>query len=413
MRLIPVALGVAVLCGACPAQSRYREKTDPPGPPPKTFLALPYAFHTEYMETGGGVGVATNGYFQESASFVLTAFASANGTVGGLFADRNVRLGAESRWFLDANLSYGKYGRMRAFVDGNPDYPNERAGSNESSHLNFVEGEGIDNFGELRFKYLLPIGHGRDTVVHPYVLDRGMLHENPSGGESWNPLETGRTTLSVQPFFRRIDIDSPLAPDGEITNGLEFRIRHRNTDFDLNPSRGSEQTIALLRDFGAFRSDGEWTRVEGEFAKYFPLGETDWFRQQVLALHLYVSDTPTWGDGGRPPYFAASRLGGYFRMRGFPIARFHDRSAIAYSAEYRVIPEWNPIDPHWLSWWQVSLFGEAGRVAPKFDLGELHEDMRYDVGIGIRGMSRRVLIRVDLAWSEEGGEMQLMIGHPF
>jgi hypothetical protein len=29
-------------------------------------------------------------------------------------------------------------------------------------------------------------------------------------------------------------------------------------------------------------------------------------------------------------------------MRGYPFARFSDKAAIYYGAEYRVIPRWNP-----------------------------------------------------------------------
>lgn len=86
--------------------------------------------------------------------------------------------------------------------DGNPDFPDERAGSNDSDKDNFIEGDGWDNFFRLRFKYLLPIGHGKDTIINTYVVDRGMLKSGATGAKSWNPMTSGRTYFELLPFYR-------------------------------------------------------------------------------------------------------------------------------------------------------------------------------------------------------------------
>ena len=58
-------------------------------------------------------------------------------------------------------------------------------------------------------------------------------------------------------------------------------------------------------------------------------------------------------------------------------------------------------------------FAEVGRVADEYDLGELHSDMKADVGFGIRAFVNRLLLRVDFAVSDEGSGVQMMVSHAF
>ena len=60
----------------------------------------------------------------------------------------------------------GYFKDAESYSDGNPDFPDERAGSNDSDKDDFIEGDGWDNFFRLRLKYLLPIGHGKDTIIN-------------------------------------------------------------------------------------------------------------------------------------------------------------------------------------------------------------------------------------------------------
>lgn len=121
----------------------------------------------------------------------------------------------------------------------------------------------------------------------------------------------------------------------------------------------------------------------------------------------------------RPPLFMGSTLGGIDRQRGFATNRFHDRSAINYVVEYRDTRVWNPfpkiplINKLEIPWWQWVAFLEAGRAADDWELDELHSDMKFSFGVGIRMSVRGLIVRVDLAGSEEGGEIQMFIGHTF
>jgi len=124
-------------------------------------------------------------------------------------------------------------------------------------------------------------------------------------------------------------------------------------------------------------------------------------------------------DNGKPPYLTGPTLGGFWRMRGYPANRFHDKAAIYYSAEYRLMPEWQPfgeidlLDPLKIRWWQIVGVVEAGRVAPSWDLGTLHSDMKYDFGIGLRGMFYAAVGRIDFIMSDEGVVFTAMLGQSF
>ena len=86
----------------------------------------------------------------------------------------------------------------------------------------------------------------------------------------------------------------------------------------------------------------------------------------------------------------------------------------------RLTPHWNPFDS-WAGlqkhlgaeWLQFVPFVELGRVADEYDLGELHSDMKWDVGLGLRAWFKGFVVRVDTAGSDEGVGIQMMVGHPF
>lgn len=106
-------------------------------------------------------------------------------------------------------------------------------------------------------------------------------------------------------------------------------------------------------------------------------------------------------------------------MRAFEDARFQDKAAVYYSLEYRFIPHWQPLQRVELLKWadiqylQWVLFAESGQVAPHWSLQDLHDDLHYDGGIGLRGMIHKAVCRLDFAVGEEGMRMVAMYGHPF
>jgi outer membrane translocation and assembly module TamA len=110
-------------------------------------------------------------------------------------------------------------------------------------------------------------------------------------------------------------------------------------------------------------------------------------------------------------------LGGFYRMRGYPVDRFNDRSVLYTAAEYRYTLDWNPLgNISWLrflqsDWLQLVGFIEGGRVANEY--GDLFEDWKVDGGVGIRSMFAGAVVRLDVGVSEESTSAWVMFGHPF
>jgi hypothetical protein len=392
-------------------------------------LSVPFAFYNESFGAAAGYVYGITGYPQKQASLLTTVMAGTRGSAMAFLIAKDVQIPWFERWFTDGVFSIGRFGEIESFSDGNRKFIGERAGSNDSDKDNFIDGDGWDNYFRLKFKYLLPIGHGRDTVVNTYVLERGHLIEGRTGGTSWNPMESGRTYLEIKPFYRSQTIETYRGDFDNKTNGLELALFRDNTDFALNPSEGSALRLRLNKDWGWLNSDAPWTVVDGEFSKYFSLGSSERFIQRVFAFDVWTADCVTWNESHkengkkvyhRAPPFAGATLGGLFRMRGYPTGRFNDKSAVYYSLEYRLTPKWNPFpDIPWvqkalgIAWWQWVPFVEVGRVASEWDIRRLHSDMKWDAGFGIRGMAKGLVVRIDTAASPEGFGVQMMIAQPF
>ncbi len=402
------------------AQDEAVEATKPPD-----ALNVFFPFYNDSFGAAVGYAYGVVGYPERQSALIGSAMAGSQGSGMGFLVGRDLRLPKLDRLFIDPAVSVGYFSDVDRHVDGNASFPNQRAGSNDSDEDNFVTGDGFDNFFHARFKYLLPIGHGRDQIIPDYQLDRGLLSSGASGGESFNPLASGRTFLQLRPFYRSQEIEGDIDED-LATNGADLSLFWDNRDYPLNPSTGNGLLLEASRDFGVFDSDDSWTSLQAEYDQYFSLGATDTFRQRVLAFDVWTSYSPTWtveDDGSisnRPPAFTGPTLGGLWRLRAYPSERFSDKAAIYYAAELRLIPEWNPFD-NWprlqeyvgVEWLQFAPFVEVGRVAPSWNLDELHSDMKWDVGLGVRARAKGIVVRIDTAYSEEGVAAQFMISQPF
>ncbi len=417
-----------VTCCLAPSRalSQYRIVDVNEGFERESFL-LPYPFYNENIGFAAGLAYGFVGKPQEQMSLVGTSYLGTNGSWAVYLMGWDIKAPFSERWFLDPRLSFAQFDELEVYRDGNPNFPTERAGINGSDEDNFVEGDGDDYYLNLRFKYLFPMGNGEAEIVNRYVVEDGFLVSGKSGGGPWNPFESGRTYLEVEPFWRKQTVGGDL-DDVVQTNGMTFALFYDNVDFRLNPSHGSSQRIAISRDWGLGDSSNPWTVIEAEFSKYFSLGTVRGIRQQVLAFNCWTADTPSWKSKGfdengkevfeRPPSYAGATLGGVDRMRAFPSARFNDQAALYYALEYRVIPDWNPFasglfEQAEVEWLQGVLFAEIGRVAGRWTLEELHSDMQWDAGAGVRLWVKNLVVRMDIALSEESVGVQFMAGHPF
>ena len=420
-RFVPITLVCMILSCWNAAFADDNFKMVPPADTQEAKeLKLPYAFYSEYFGAAVGYVYAVVGEPQPQSAILATVMAGTKGSAMVFLMGQDMRLPGIDRLFIDPIASSGYFTGANAYVNGNPQYSGMQAGSNDSDKKDYITGYGWDNFVRANFKFLLPIGDGKDQIVKNYRLKGGLIESGASGGASWNPIESGRTFLEVRPFYRSQEVDSDYVNLEQKTNGFDFSLFWDNRDFILDPSQGNSVLMKVSRDFGWLNSSNPWTVYTGEIDKYISLGPSDVFRQRVIALDVWTAYSSSWDlqpDGtviDRPPTFAGATLGGLFKMRGYPAARFSDKAGVYYGAEYRMIPEWNPFN-NWpklqkyvgIQWVQFVPFVEAGRVAPEWSPNTLNENMKFDGGIGLRAMAKGIVIRIDTAYSREGGSVQM------
>ena len=394
---------------------------DEEGPFKSKTIVLPYLFSSETLGFGLGAGGSYGPKSQPHSTYFSTAYVTDNGSWLGLIGGINLSFKNYERLTFRPYTIFSRDTHLRVYaLNNNPDDPTERAGTNESSAENYLETDAKQAIIDLEMRYTLPWGHFRDSPIHTYVTRNGILKENPSGATSFNPLTSGQSVIVFKPYYRKIFTD-----DAKLET-LYFKLgyEHDNRDFIPNPHRGYKLKAGISHDPDWLQQTRNWTSLEGEIDGFIPLWETSWSRQQTLALSWWTAYSPSLDASstelsGKPPYFTGPTLGGFWRLRGYPSNRFHDKAAIYYGAEYRVMPEWQPLgaidvlDPLKIRWWQIVGLVEAGRVAPTWNFQTMHTDMKYDVGIGIRGMFDNGIGRLDLVVSPEAVSIVAMFGQTF
>ncbi|WP_207061177.1 BamA/TamA family outer membrane protein [Motiliproteus sp. SC1-56] len=377
-----------------------------------------------------GLGGIWSGYHQPQMTFGLTGFGGeVSEAIGGGVWD--YRVPYSDRWYLSLYGMAGYYPDQRAYTAVRDEFVSDRSypGSNDSSDSQFIEADGHSNFWDLKLEYTLPIGAGARQGAFEYRMKKGLLASSPSGGISWNPFESGITTLVLRQFNRYQSYETGEREVDGAVHALEIGLLYDNTDFSLNPSTGSSQYLAVSHDAGWLESKQQWSFIQAEWSKYLPMGETDGARQRVLAFNLWAAYSPSWrvssnADGEHkvsdaPPFNEGATLGGFYRMRGYDQNRFHDKAALYGTAEYRYTLRYNPIPQiDWLRftqvrWFQLVGFVEAGRVAPHFSLGDFDGDIKTDYGVSLRALAGTTVVRMDLAHSDEATNLWVMVGHPF
>ncbi|MEZ9593292.1 BamA/TamA family outer membrane protein [Shewanella sp. 10N.261.52.F9] len=397
----------------------------------KEKLILPYLFSTDSMGLNLGVGGMLSGYFQDQMTIGGTVFGGEVSQGAGLGV-WNFKLPKTERFFLSAVGFLGYYPDQRAYAGGSAEFiPAGVAlpGSNSSSNQQFLEADGSSNWLDIKLEYALPMGATKDKGRVEYKLAGGLLVSEPSGGKQWDPLTTGSTVMVLRQFNRYQSFEfEPQTLEGSI-HAIELGILYDNTDFSVNPSYGSSQYLSVSRDISWLDSDNQWTFINLDMSKYFSFGPSDWASQRILALNFWTGYSPSWelefdDQGGRrvinnAPYNEGATLGGFYRMRGFDQNRFHDKASIYTAAEYRYTLKNNPVeDIHWLrflrlDWFQLVGFAEAGRVAPEYTASELLSDLKFDYGVSLRALTAGIVIRFDIAHSQESTNAWVMVDHPF
>ncbi|APX04971.1 BamA/TamA family outer membrane protein [Vibrio campbellii] len=373
----------------------------------KDSAFVPFYFSTETLgSTVGLAGVAKGVGQPQAALFGMGLYSEKDSYVGFLSA---------FNYALSSNLLFSTQMYQARFND-NPYYLGEQ-GSNSSSTEDKTVTNGDEENYKLEFKYLLPWGN---------VREHGLLGAfQPVRDVSFaSPVDSGVSSIIFTPFYSSRELDIYNEKKEEAT-GFRLTFDWDNRDSVRNTTRGSHTSFDLTTGAESLQSEDLWLKWEFQNSQYYSLGPLgDWFDQQVLAFDFYTADTPTWNkcDGAvcaRPPEQEQARLGGLYRLRGYTAGRYHGRSAIHYSAEYRVLPDWQPLDDiplinyYDLPWWQWVAFAEVGRVADDYDLKTLHEDMKWNVGGAVRFQVEGIVVRAEMAKGADEGTFRVMINQPF
>jgi len=408
-----------------------------------TWIALPYLFSSDSTGLTAGVIGIFNGFIQPQMSMFITAYMGEripveNINLAGDYKQdearsRGIGFGLSGykpsffkRTFLSLLGNFAYYPNQKVYLKGaNDSVKNEE--STDVTNFTPFRTQGYNNWARVDFRYVLPIGEGKSTATPIIKLKKGIAINRDGIGDG-TPFSTGQTIIGTEIFYTKFTADRLTKSPSLNSNGLRVYMEHDNTDYPNNPSRGYNMKLRFSADFGLSNSNQKWNAIEASYSHYFELPNFTWSRQNVIAFNAWSAYSPSWDksklnddgflDKNQPPMWEGARLGGYRRMRAYDTNRFSDKAAIYGALEYRVIPDFNPMhgqkwNPIAIDWFQTVLFVEAGRVAPRYDLRLLSEDLKYDVGVSLRALTAKVPMRFEVAYGEEGVNMWVMIKQPF
>lgn len=405
-------------------------------PDSKDFAVVPYAFSTDPTGFASGIGVIKQGLFQPQTVGVTSLFYGTKQDVitngkadtasfsGGFFGIFDYRIPETERLFASTVVFKSYFPKAKYYLY------NHTINSDKES---YIESAGDMDYMYATLRYVLPVAEGLDNPERHYHLKNGF----PVGREGFGggaPFITGRTSVGINAFYEHNSFDNflpgtPRSSNGVRswnTNGLRFFIEHENTDFNLNPSRGYQFKLQYSKDYGWADSDQSWDFLEFKYNHYISLPTLSFTQQNVLAMSFWTGHSFSWDKENeylpgiaahRPPPWEGARLGGMFHMRGYNFNRFSDKSVIYGTAEYRAVLKWNPFRdigylPFAIDWLQAVGFAEVGSVNHTYN-ADLLTDLKYDVGLSLRAMAAQVPIRFDIAYSDEGVNMWVMVFQPF
>ena len=439
MKLKTLSLTLILMCSSLAAEYNHTDNL-PSLDETGNWSIIPFLFTTDATGWSGGVATIAQGVLQPQTTFVASlAYGTGQSIVtndrsetanfaGGLLSYSNIKVPYTTQFFLSAWGFASFYPRDTIYLDG----------SNDSDEDDVFTTSGESDFFTVTLNYVLPIGEGIDNPGALYKMRDGFAMDREGYGNG-APFTTGRTTLGLKSFYQYQTMENwkesePWSHARSMPtwndSGLRFVLLHDNTDYDLNPSRGYSFQIQYSNDFGWGDNLQSWDSLDLKYSKYLNLDTFSFTQQNVLALNFWTAYSPSWDinheiypgiNANRPPSWEGARLGGFIRMRGYDNNRFSGKAAIYAAAEYRAILDWNPFKtskflqenvPFTVDWFQIAPFVEAGRVNDEYGL-ELIKDLKYDAGIGIRGMVEELPLRLDLGFSDEGFKMWVMIHQPF
>lgn len=416
IHLVYAGLLLALLMSAPPAQAYKMIRDTTEDDAHIQVLFLPFAFNTDAAGFNYGIGGGVSGWPQKQAIVGGAAWKSPQGTDAIYLNLTDFQLPFMKRLFITVHGMEASYDNMLSHPSGG----GARPGGNSSDKNSGYAGHGWDQWVESEVSYVLPWGPHGNKPIHTYTTTRGILTDGSLYEGTYDPFSSGRSYFKVKPFYRKrwYREESPQNSSVE-TTGVRFTWEYDNTDFGYAPTEGSKTMLRLYEGIGS-GSTNDWTAIEMDFSSFWSLPESEYTKKQVIGFNFWVVDTPSWDDkengtsSGESPYYMGATLGGYSHQRGYPFYRFHDKSAYNILLEYRVTPEWSPLDQfQWFKWWEIVPFAEVGRVAPYLGPDTVFKDVKWSTGVGFRTMILNSVLRLDIARSAEGANAWVMVNQTF
>lgn len=378
---------------------------------------VPLVFSSDNTQIAYGLGGVSIGVGQPQVALFVLGFVSENDSSAVSVGAINYRIPRTKNLYFSGLFYQSDMPHYRYFASDDPGY----AIRANNSIPTFTTVGLNDTVARIQARWVLPIGAAKSEDFS--LSRRTILPEQPQPAVSLHPTESGVSSIRFE--WETYERDFSQSGKSSDSGSDVFRLKFDwdNTGSRLIPNSGGR--IRLGSEWGKNRGshNGPWKLYEGAITGFFAVPPTlGWAKQQVLALNLHVADTPTWEASSaqnRPPAYLGARLGGLLRLRGYRGSRFYDRSSWVYSAEYRLIPKWQPLAGlfnklgYRVPWWQLTLFADSGRVAPHFDLRDFHQNMKTTMGLGLRILAEGLLVRIDFAKSEEESATVVAIDQAF
>jgi outer membrane protein assembly factor BamA len=412
------AIILLMLAQACQAESMKKLDAEPQAS--GNTQALPFGFFSESMETAVGMGAISSGTLQPQASLFGLGLYSTNESWLYYLAALNFQIPQLNQWLFSIDGYNSQYTEGRYYInsglstDGNSDSRKE------------IIANGRESFIRPQAKYILPWSNGTAGAANSLRGPRGI--SNLKNIDSWNPQLSGTSSIELITKWQRRDLSKfNIQQSSNELTVYSIDLEYDNRNSSHIPSDGGIVSVKTNHDFGDDERPS-WNTLELEGAFFFDLGATSWFQQQAIGLSVWTADTPSWDDStvingetvmNRPPDYAGITLGGWDKLRGYNGTRFFDRSAVAYSAEYRIIPAWQPLKElpifktYNIPWWQWVFFIDAGNVNDRYNLAELHKEFKYSIGSSLRLSIEGIVLRMDYSVSAEDSQFRVLINQPF
>ncbi|RKX44469.1 MAG: hypothetical protein DRP64_06490 [Verrucomicrobia bacterium] len=94
-------------------------------------IVVPYAFSSETLGFGVGLGGSYAPKSHPHSLYYGTAYITDNGSAFVMLGGNNLLIPGLERLHIRPKIMLGHFTQLRIYADGNPDFPTERAGSNE------------------------------------------------------------------------------------------------------------------------------------------------------------------------------------------------------------------------------------------------------------------------------------------